>query len=321
MTDGYINADPLNSVVVHVNELPEVVASVVNPSPAVQKFTPVQLTGTGTDYDGPEELTYRWIDVESTGFVSFSDINDVNTTASFAQGGLYRLQLAASDGCGEAFSNIVEIYVNMPPIVNAGTDQVLPSSVLTASLSGIVTDDGFNLIPPVYTWSQDSGPSAAVFSNASALNTQVTFTQSGTYVFRLTANDGWDSAFDTVTIKNNTIPIAVAGADQNIRSTAFATLNGSFIDPDVPASQTISYLWTKISGPGNVVFSNSAARNPTVTFSLSGEYVLQLQVFDGLDYGYDTVTIQEKYFTCGECGIRSNSREKYKCNSQWICFL
>ncbi len=302
VTDGYIAADPLNSVFVHVNELPEVVASVVSPSPAVQKFTPVQLTGAGTDYDGPEELTYRWIDVESTGFVSFSDINDVNTTASFAQGGLYRLQLAASDGCGEAFSNIVEIYVNMPPIVNAGTDQVLPSSVLTASLNGIVTDDGFNLIPPVYTWSQDSGPSEAVFSNASALNTQVTFTQSGTYVFRLTANDGWDSAFDTVIVKNNTIPIAIAGADQNIRSTAFATLDGSFIDPDVPASQTISYLWTKISGPGNVVFSNSAVRNPTVTFSLSGEYVLQLQVFDGLDYGYDTVTIRKNILPVANAG-------------------
>jgi len=302
VTDGYIAADPLYSVSVHVNALPEVIASVVTPLPAVQKFTPVQLTGTGTDYDGPEELTYRWIDVGNSGFVNFSNTNDVNTTASFSQGGLYRLQLAASDGCGEAFSNIVEVYVNMPPVVNAGADQVLPSSVLTATLNGLVTDDGFDITPPVYSWTQDSGPSAAVFSNPFGLNTQVTFTQSGTYVFRLTANDGWDIASDTVTIKNNTIPIAEAGADQNIRSTAFATLNGSFIDPDVPTSQSISYLWTKISGPGNVVFSNTASRNPTVTFSLSGEYVLQLQVYDGLDYGYDTVTIRKNILPFANAG-------------------
>jgi hypothetical protein len=302
VTDGYIAADPIDSMVVHVNALPQVVASVVSPLPAVQKLTPVLLTGTGTDYDGPQELTYRWIDVENTGFVDFSDINAVNTSASFTQGGLYHLQLAASDGCGEAFSNIVEVYVNMPPIVNAGVDQVLPSSELATSLSGVVTDDGFDLIPPVYTWSQDSGPSVAVFSNASALNTQVTFTQSGTYVFRLTANDGWDLAFDTVTIKNNTIPIAVAGADQTIRSTASATLNGSFIDPDVPASQSISYLWTMISGPGNVFISNATSRNPTVTFGLSGEYVLQLQVFDGLDYGYDTVTIRKNVLPIANAG-------------------
>ena len=302
VTDGYIHADPFAPVSVHVNALPIVTASVVSAVPAVPKNTPVRLTGSATDSDGPSGITYQWIDVDNTGYVTFADATEPTTTASFSRGGRFHLQLIARDGCGEIGSNIIEVYVNQPPVVSAGVDQILSSSTLTTNLTGTVTDDGFNVAPPVLTWTQDSGPGTATFTNASAANTQVTFTQSGTYVFRLTANDGWDSAYDTVIIKNNTAPIANAGSDQSIRSTGSASMNGSFLDPDVPAYQSISYLWTMISGPGSVGFSNSTSQNPTVTFGVSGEYVLQLAVFDGLDYGYDTVTIRKNILPVAAAG-------------------
>ncbi|MHB8133707.1 MAG: TadE family protein [Anaerolineaceae bacterium] len=302
VTDGYIDADSFAPVSVHVNALPIVTASVVSAVPAVPKNTPVQLTGSATDSDGPIAITYQWVDVDNTGYVTFADTTAPITTASFSRGGRFHLQLIARDGCGEIGSNVIEVYVNQPPVVSAGADQILSSSTLTTNLTGIVTDDGFNVVPPVLTWTKDSGPGTATFTNASALSTQVTFSQPGTYVFRLTANDGWDSAFDTVIIKNNTAPIANAGSDQSIRSTGFATMNGSFLDPDVPAYQSISYLWTLVSGPGTVVFSNSTSQNPTVTFSMSGEYVLQLAVFDGLDYGYDTVTIRKNILPVASAG-------------------
>jgi hypothetical protein len=45
-----------------------------------------------------------------------------------------------------------------------------------------------------------SGPAAVTFANASSSNTTVTFTQSGIYTLRLTANDGSSSVYDQCVI-------------------------------------------------------------------------------------------------------------------------
>ena len=48
--------------------------------------------------------------------------------------------------------------------------------------------------------------------------------------------------------------------------------------PDPPSSLT--YAWSKLSGPGAVEFSDAAIENPTVTFDAIGAYELQLSVSD-----------------------------------------
>ena len=50
------------------------------------------------------------------------------------------------------------------------------------------------------TWSQTSGPGAALFDNASLIDTIVRFPAPGIYVLRLTADDGELIAFDEVTV-------------------------------------------------------------------------------------------------------------------------
>ncbi|MGH7453288.1 MAG: PKD domain-containing protein, partial [bacterium] len=90
---------------------------------------------------------------------------------------------------------------NMPPCVNAGPDQTiaLPSVV---TLQGSATDDG-DPNPPgalTVTWNKKSGPDAVTFGNANALTTTAHFNVSGTYVLRLTANDGALQNSDELTI-------------------------------------------------------------------------------------------------------------------------
>src|SRR5690606_25356743 len=78
---------------------------------------------------------------------------------------------------------------NRPPTVDAGIDQtgiILPAG---ATLDGTVTDDGLSG-PLTAEWSQISGPGTATFVDASAVDTTVNFDMPGTYVLRLTANDG-----------------------------------------------------------------------------------------------------------------------------------
>ena len=71
-----------------------------------------------------------------------------------------------------------------------------------------------------------------------------------------------------------------AGPDQillpGVRSTV---LNGSASDPSGP----LTYQWTKLNGPGTAAFSNSVVLNPTVTFSSTGTYTLQLRAASSIE--------------------------------------
>ena len=99
----------------------------------------------------------------------------------------------------DAFS-IVNSDINTPPVVNAGLDQevTLPNA---ATLSGAVNDDGLPSPPQLtHQWSQVSGPGTASFTDAAAVQTTVTFSDPGTYVLRLTADDSALVAFDDVTV-------------------------------------------------------------------------------------------------------------------------
>ena len=71
-------------------------------------------------------------------------------------------------------------------------------------MAATVTDDGQPTPPAVtYLWATDSGPASASFSSATVEDPSVTFPVAGTYVLRLTANDGALSATDTVQVTVN----------------------------------------------------------------------------------------------------------------------
>lgn len=87
------------------------------------------------------------------------------------------------------------------PSVDAGPNLIviLPDG---AFLDGTVTDDGLPDPPGAVmtTWSQVIGPGTVTFAVASAVNTTASFSEAGTYVLRLTADDGELTSSDEVTI-------------------------------------------------------------------------------------------------------------------------
>ena len=103
---------------------------------------------------------------------------------------------AGTDTCGAAPNP-----GNAAPTVNAGPDQTIALST-SATLDGTANDDG-QPNPPgavTITWSKTSGPGAVTFGNASSVDTTASFSQAGTYVLRLTADDSALAAFDELTI-------------------------------------------------------------------------------------------------------------------------
>ena len=96
----------------------------------------------------------------------------------------------------------------------------------------------------------------------------------------------------TATIDHvNLPPIANAGPDQSITVPAnTVTLNGSATDDGQP-NGSITYSWTKVSGPGTVTFGNASQAVTTAQFSAAGTYTLRLTANDGQLSATDDVVI------------------------------
>jgi hypothetical protein len=135
---------------------------------------------------------------------------EVNWDTTLVANGSYTLTATARDAADNEASDSVTVEVdnisNLAPVVDAGTDQTIELPNL-AQLKGTVDDDGLPGGPLITTWSVVSGPGAvALFGNMHALNTTVSFSIPGTYVLRLTANDGEWTSSDTVKITVNPNP-------------------------------------------------------------------------------------------------------------------
>ena len=216
-----------------------------------------------------------------------------------------RASIANSDDASNPFVFSVQGTGNAPvgnssPQVYAGPD-ISVRGTAWAQLTGVVTDDGLPN-PPARTtevWKQVSGPGTVTFADPLALNTTASFSAAGTYELQLSASDGELSASDTITVvvsaAANLAPQVEAGPDQTAMInifTATVTLTGGVSDDGMPNPPgAISCLWSKVSGPGNVVFSPANAAVTKVSLDAVGNYVLRLAASDGQLEADDTVSV------------------------------
>jgi hypothetical protein len=98
-------------------------------------------------------------------------------------------------------------------------------------------------------------------------------------------------AVDSVNISTTTstlTPIADAGSNQTVKTGTVVRLNATgSSDPD---SDTLSYVWTKISGPP-VTLSGASTVTPEFTPTVAGTYTFELTVSDGTASDTDSVTV------------------------------
>jgi RHS repeat-associated protein len=258
------------------------------------------LDGTVTDDGQPlGEVTTTWGTVSAPpgGTVTFGDAAAVDTTATFSTPGTYVLQLSASDGEAAPVTDRVTIVVepaNQPPVVDAGANQTVTKT--STALHATIADDGLPTGSVVAVqWSQDAGPAAVVFASPASVDTGVTFSQAGHYVFRLTATDSALSAFDTVEVDVtfvNLAPTANAGPDGQLTLPENTlTLTGTATDDGLPTGSALTYRWMAVDSPGVVTFGSPNALVTTATFSDPGVYTLRLIVSDGDLQGRDNVQV------------------------------
>ena len=275
-----------------------IVASISNSAPVanagVKQFvvfgasSTVTLDGTySTDSDN-DQITYKWtlLQKPSTSTAVLSSTTSARPTFTAAVAGDYVAQLIVNDGKVDSAPNsviVVASAANVQPVASAGDDKNVTVSTVV-SLDGTNSSDA-NFDTLTYLWSWMASPSTAP-SLSSASSPKPTFTPAtaGTYVLSLIVSDGkLSSTPDPITITvsaANSLPVAVAGADQNVVTAAVVTLDGS-ASTDADKLDVLTYLWSLNRPTGSAAaLSSATAAKPTFTADVSGVYVASLIVND-----------------------------------------
>lgn len=236
------------------------------------------LSGSGFDPDG-SIVSYAWTQLLGPA----TTLVNVNSPTLLIEGlvvGTYQFQLTVTDDDGATGSSVSQIIVvaegaNLPPIANAGFDQVinLPQNSLDIQGNGTDTDGSIT----GFAWTKKSGPATGTLTNENTSKVSLSDLVAGTYVFTLTVtdDDGLTNNDDVrVTVIQGTVnnnPVVNAGVDITVRlPSSSANLTATATDVDGSIS---SILWTKESGPAATL-----AGETTNTLSLSG-LVLGTYVF------------------------------------------
>jgi RHS repeat-associated protein len=173
---------------------------------------------------------------------------------------------------------------NASPEAGAGPDRTF---ALTDRIrvSGFACDD----VSPLSSgfamkWSKVSGPGDVTFATPNGEATDVTVTAAGVYVLRLTANDNQHLRSDDMTLTvvgGNRPPVLMVSTPATGAVGAPIGLSAVVSDDGLPVGGSVTTTWSKVSGPGNVVFANATDPLTSATFDTAGSYVVRLTATDG----------------------------------------
>jgi len=248
----------------------------------------VTLDGTySTDADN-DQLTYKWsLQKPPTSAAVLSSLTSSRPTFNADVAGDYVAQLIVNDGKVDSTSSsviVVASVANVQPVANAGDDKNVTVSTVVTLDGTNSTDANFDTLTYLWSWMASPGTAPAL---SSATSPKPTFTPAaaGTYVLSLTVSDGkLASTPDPITITvsaANSLPVAVAGADQNVITATVVTLDGS-ASTDADKLDVLTYQWSLNRPTGSAAaLSSATAAKPTFTADISGIYVASLIVNDG----------------------------------------
>jgi len=195
---------------------------------------------------------------------------DAQPTHAYDRPGTYIVQLTVADDAGlpnSKASATTTIVVNAPPVSVAGADQ-------SAAIGEPLVFDGSASSDPdgrLLTWDWNFGNG----DTGTGQKTTYAFSRPGTYRVQLTVRDdsGTDSATadNTLSVRVNAPPVALAGPDQLVTASAVTFDGTASSDSDDAVGQ---YTWDFGDG------STGTGPRPTHVYEAPGRYPVRLTVTD-----------------------------------------
>lgn len=245
------------------------------PDQSLCNVTQTQLAG-----NAPLNGTGTWSQVSGPNTSVIASPNTPVTNVSGLTAGTYVFRWTISNGVCVPTTDDMQVIVSPEPTpASPGPDQQLcnvQSTAMNAQAPAVGTG----------TWSQVSGPTAAVFSNVNSPTAGVTNLVPGNYVFAWTITSG-----NCRLVSQNMsvrifapVSVAVAGPDQVKYTT------GNFVmSANTPASG--NGLWTVVSGQATI--TNPTSPTTTVTIPFNTTAVLKWTISSGAcPASEDEVTLQ-----------------------------
>jgi ribosomal protein L14 len=275
---------------------------VVNAGNDITMTLPVNyatLSGSATDPDG-NNMTIAWTQKSGPPNFTLGTANNLASTLTNLIVGTYVFTLTATDDSGAVASDDVTVTVNvalnLPPTVNAGSDITLTLPTNSTALLGSASDVDGSIAS--YAWSLVTGPPNYTLGTPNNVSTTLSNLTAGTYTFRLlvTDNQGATAADNVRVIVNaapNQAPTANAGSDITLTLPVNSTsLSGIGSDAD---GTITGYAWAWVSGsptPYNLGTPNQAGTS--LSGLIAGTYTFRLTVTDNggaTAADYITVTV------------------------------
>ncbi|MDJ0750633.1 MAG: hypothetical protein QNJ11_14195 [Woeseiaceae bacterium] len=182
---------------------------------AADELSIVNLSGTASDPDAGDSLTYQWTQtagpsVTLTGNDTLTPSFTAPDVLATATPVVLTFRLQVSDGTANANDSIdvtvndVGIGANSPPVANAGPDQNVAEISMTV-LDGTASSDPDPADTLTYSWQQIAGAAVALNDDTAGqpqfMSPDVAAGVTETLTFQLTVSDGTDTATDTVDIR------------------------------------------------------------------------------------------------------------------------
>jgi len=302
-SDGLIGIDTVSVIVLPVNTSPTAEAGAVQ---TVSELSNVSLSGSGTDADSNDSITFQWSQISGGTTISLTDGD--TATATFTAPDIptteaYVFALTVTDNEGAVAIDTVNIVItalNDLPVADAGVDQSIDEQT-PVSLTGTGSDTDGTIVS--YDWSLVSDSPSVTLTNADtdtvSFTTPVVLINTvDVLVLQLLVTDNAGAIHtDYVTVIANPVlvdPVSHAGPDQTLDESdgvtpVIVTLDGSSSTDD---RSIADYTWNQVAGSPTVILSDPNAVNPT---------------FDAPDITNDTTFTFQLTVTDDEGGNNSNA--------------
>lgn len=238
----------------------------------------VTLNGSGSSDPDGDGLSFGWAQVSGTPVsLSGADTAIATFTApTVTESTTLQFRFTVTDARGSVTTRNVSVQISPTPApANRIPTATITGPSAVTSGGAVVLNGGTSSDPDgdhlSYAWTQIAGPTVTLGGADTAIASFAapTVDAATTLRFRLTVDDGrggtaaseFPVQVNPAAAPANRLPTAAISGPATVVAGAPATLDGSgSSDPD---GDTLSYIWTQVSGPGVTL---SASNTPAVTF-------------------------------------------------------